>query len=73
MAIARALFNNPDLILADEPTGSLDLQSGQDIFNVLKELQKDLGLACVLVTHNPDLASSCDRIFSLTDRRTQDC
>lgn len=69
VAIARALLNGPDLILADEPTGSLDLDSGQDIFNILKELQRDLGLACVLVTHNPELARCCDRIFSLTDGR----
>ena len=64
-AIARALINGPKLLLADEPTGSLDLESGQKVFDLLLELQKELGISCLVVTHNPALANLCDRIHGL--------
>lgn len=65
VAIARALMNQPDLILADEPTGNLDLESGEVIFRLLSELQRERGIACLLVTHNPELAGRCDRMMAL--------
>lgn len=61
-AIARALINGPKLLLADEPTGSLDLESGQKVFNLLLALQEELKISCLVVTHNPGLAQLCARI-----------
>jgi ABC-type lipoprotein export system ATPase subunit len=69
-AIARALFNDPRLVLADEPTGSLDLESGQQVFDLLVGLQKDLGFSCLVVTHNPGLADLCDRIRAIDQMRS---
>lgn len=65
VAIARALINTPKLLLADEPTGSLDLESGQKVFDLLRQLQKDLKISCLVVTHNPALADLCARIHKL--------
>lgn len=62
VAIARALINDPGLLLADEPTGSLDLESGRRVFDLLLSLQKELQITSVVVTHNPELAKMCDRI-----------
>ncbi len=62
VAVARALINDPKLLLADEPTGSLDLESGQRVFNMLLELQKELKISCLVVTHNRALADLCARI-----------
>lgn len=69
-AIARALINDPRLVLADEPTGSLDLESGQQVFDLLVGLQKDLGFSCLVVTHNPGLANLCDRIRAIDQMRS---
>lgn len=68
-AIARALINDPRLVLADEPTGSLDIESGQQVFDMLVSLQKDLGFSCLVVTHNPGLANLCDRIRAIDQMR----
>ena len=69
VAIGRALLSAPKLILADEPTGSLDLESCQQVFDLLVGLQKDLGFSCLVVTHNPGLANLCDRIRAIDQMR----
>jgi lipoprotein-releasing system ATP-binding protein len=60
VAIARALANQPTIILADEPTGNLDVKNATLVFDILTRVAKDNGQAVVLVTHNPDIASRCD-------------
>ncbi|HXN35143.1 MAG TPA: ATP-binding cassette domain-containing protein, partial [Opitutaceae bacterium] len=60
VAIARALANQPTIILADEPTGNLDVRNAALVFDILTRVAKDNGQAVVLVTHNPDIASRCD-------------
>ena len=67
VAIARALINNPKIVFADEPTGNLDSATGEAIMDILKALHKDNGLSLVMVTHDPDLAGSADRIVSMQD------
>jgi lipoprotein-releasing system ATP-binding protein len=60
VAIARALANQPSVILADEPTGNLDVSNATIVFDLLTRLAKENGQAVILVTHNPDIASRCD-------------
>ncbi len=66
VAVARALANNPRLILADEPTGNLDTKSSQAIVDLLKKLHKS-GNTIIIVTHNPEIASQTDRIIEIRD------
>jgi len=65
-AIARALVNQPEIILADEPTGNLDSENSEKIFNILKELNNN-GLTVLMITHNLDLASRAERIIKMND------
>jgi len=67
VAIARALANQPAIILADEPTGNLDVRNSGLIFDLLTRLAKENGQAVVLVTHNPEIANRCDRIKPMRD------
>jgi lipoprotein-releasing system ATP-binding protein len=67
VAIARALANQPALILADEPTGNLDVKNSGLVFDLLTRLAKENGQAVVLVTHNPDIANRCDEIKPMRD------
>jgi lipoprotein-releasing system ATP-binding protein len=60
VAVARALANQPTIILADEPTGNLDVKNSAMVFELLTRLAKDHGQAVVLVTHNPEIAQRCD-------------
>jgi putative ABC transport system ATP-binding protein len=70
VAIARALAREPALLLADEPTGSLDRESGNQVFEHIASLQRSLGITCVMVTHDPELAARTDRIVRFEDGRT---
>ena len=67
MAIARALANNPSIILADEPTGNLDQKNSALVFDLLTQLAKDYGSAVIIVTHNPEIASRCDTVRPMRD------
>jgi putative ABC transport system ATP-binding protein len=67
VAIARALVKNPPLILADEPTGNLDSHSGEEIMNIIKELNREQKITLVLVTHDPDIAGYCKDIIHVKD------
>ncbi len=66
VAIARALMNNPDLILADEPTGNLDIKSGQEVMSVLNNLNR-LGKTIILITHEKDIAKHAKKVVELVD------
>lgn len=66
VAIARAIVNNPDIILADEPTGALDSKTGTDIFNLLKSLS-EFGKTVIIITHDRDIAEKCTRIIEISD------
>jgi putative ABC transport system ATP-binding protein len=66
VAIARALANDPKIIIADEPTGNLDLKSSDEVMNIMKELH-DGGRTIIMVTHNPEITENCDRVIRLRD------
>ncbi|MCA9909273.1 MAG: ABC transporter ATP-binding protein, partial [Anaerolineae bacterium] len=67
VAIARALFNDPPLIMADEPTGALDSQTGEHVLAMLERMARKLGKTVVVVTHDSHIASRADRVISLQD------
>ena len=67
VAIARALILEPRLILADEPTGNLDSHTGEEVFSLMKGLNKNRGMTLVMVTHNERLSSQADRVVRMVD------
>ena len=69
VALARALVHKPKLILADEPTGSLDTESGAQVLKLLKSLSADLNVALLLVTHDLESTQICDRVITMKDGR----
>lgn len=69
VAIARALANHPSLILADEPTGNLDSETGEQIFQLLQQLCREEQVTIILVTHDQALAQQCDRVLELKGGR----
>ena len=71
-AIARALMNEPKLLLADEPTGNLDPAAGEGVLDLLKELNQQEGLTVVMVTHDRAIAARADRTVTLVDGRVAD-
>jgi lipoprotein-releasing system ATP-binding protein len=66
-AIIRALANQPKIVLADEPTGNLDSRSGNEVFNIMREMNRENGVAFVMVTHDDRLAQAADRILMIED------
>lgn len=69
VAMARALANQPKILLADEPTGNLDPKTSAEVFEILIELVRDAGIGALIATHNMDLAEQMDRILELKDGR----
>ena len=67
VAIARALVNNPEILLADEPTGNLDSRNAGAIMDLILRLRREFGLTVLLVTHNPEVAMKADRILEMQD------
>ena len=67
VAIARAMVNRPEILLADEPTGNLDTKRSMEIVQVLQDLNRNVGLTVIMVTHNQDLARHADRMFEMKD------
>ncbi|MCL6456939.1 MAG: ABC transporter ATP-binding protein [Gorillibacterium sp.] len=70
VAIAIALANQPKLLLADEPTGSLDSRMSEQILDLFRELNRTIGITIVIVTHDPELARKVDRVVSIRDGKT---
>ena len=66
VAIARALARDPRLLLADEPTGNLDAAAAVAVFDLIRELHRERAMTTVVVTHNPELAARCDRLFVMS-------
>jgi putative ABC transport system ATP-binding protein len=71
VAVARALVNNPTLVLADEPTGNLDTKSGDEVIKLFRELCRTKNVTIVMVTHNPDITKKCDRVLHIKDGRLE--
>lgn len=67
VALARALILEPELVLADEPTGNLDAMTGKEILTIFEELSKGMKTALVIVTHSPDCAAICDRVLTIEE------
>jgi len=67
VAIARALINNPKIVLADEPTGNLDTKTGWEIVQLMKKLNEEKGQTFIVVTHDPHIAETADRIIHIKD------
>ena len=72
VAIARSLVNRPALLLADEPTGNLDSQTGEEILRLFRQLSAERGITLLLVTHDPDVARHADRVIRMSDGKIVD-
>ena len=66
VAIARAMINNPGILLADEPTGTLDVNTGNEIMDLFTKLNEN-GTTVIIITHDMDVANMCDRIIEISD------
>jgi lipoprotein-releasing system ATP-binding protein len=72
-AIARAVAGQPEVLLADEPTGNLDAGSGQGVLELLRDLNRERGLTMILVTHDLQIAQQADRVIRLAEGRIEEC
>ena len=70
-AIARALINDPDVILCDEPTGNLDKASGEEVMNLLKRLNQEQNKTVIIVTHDSEIAAQCTRTIEISDGKVK--
>ena len=73
VAIARAIAKQPDILLCDEPTGALDLQTGVTVLETLQSVNRQLGTLTVVITHNASIAQMATRVISMRDGRIVDC
>ncbi len=71
VAVARALINNPTMILADEPTGNLDTKSGDEVINILREIARSGKVTVIMVTHNLEITKHCDKIIRIRDGKME--
>ena len=71
VAVARALANNPEILLADEPTGNLDTKNAQELFSLFRNLNREEGLTIIVATHNIRLGYSADRVIHLNDGKME--
>jgi lipoprotein-releasing system ATP-binding protein len=69
VAVARSLVMNPDVVLADEPTGNLDTHTGEAVHELLKTMNRERGVTFIIVTHNEKLAARADRVLRMADGR----
>jgi putative ABC transport system ATP-binding protein len=69
VAIARTLVGNPQVVLADEPTGALDTRTGEEVMAILESLVRERGITVILVTHEQSVADHADRIVRMRDGR----
>ena len=72
MAIARALVNQPSILLADEPTGNLDSKTSEEIMAIFQRLNRELGITIIMITHEPDIASFAKRNILFRDGKIVD-
>lgn len=72
VAIARAIVNDPPVLLADEPTGALDTRTGTEVIDVIQQLNKQKGITVVMVTHEPNIALYCQRVIRVQDGRIRE-
>lgn len=72
VAIARALMNEPEILLADEPTGNLDTDAGSGILELLREINRDFATTFIIVTHDRHIAAACDRVITIADGTIQE-
>lgn len=71
VAIARALAGNPKILLADEPTGNLDTKTGEEILKIFTDLNKDLGITVIMITHEFEIATHSKRLVYIRDGKIE--